>query len=482
MMGVYYNEYQSLSAQSPEMVSAYTGTGNAHSVTVGRIAYLLGLRGPAVAVDTACSSSLVAVHLACQSLRLREPIWRWPGESTSSCAPDTQIAIAGWGCCPPDGRCKTFDAAADGFVRGEGCGVVVLKRLADAVRDGDRVLAVVRGSAVNQDGRSNGLTAPNAIAQRDVIARSAARGRRDGRTRSTTSRPTAPAPCSAIRSSSRRSRRSYGRGEQPVRVGVRRRPTSGTSRRRQVLRDSSRPRWLCNAVAFRRTCTSPNGIRVSDPSPTRFFVPTENTPWPRDNGRDEPACRRSGSAGRTRMWCWSRPAVIGHRCVRAGDRGVARWWCPARPPDRVASWPRCLADWMAGAGAGVALADVAHTAQPPPRPAPPSRTVCAADPAQAVGGLRAVAAGQPAPGVVPAARRAVRSGNGVRVFGSGFAMGRDGPPTAGRRTRIRRRGRRVGARFRRRRPGSRYTPCWPAASPWPGSRACNRCWWGCSWR
>ena len=167
--GVYYNEYQSLSAQSPEMVSAYTGTGNAHSVTVGRIAYLLGLRGPAVAVDTACSSSLVAVHLACQSLRLRETDLALAG-GVDDLRPETQIAISAWGLLSADGRCKTFDASADGFVRGEGCGVVVLKRLVDAVRDGDRVLAVVRGTATNQDGRSNGVTAPSYIAQRDVIA------------------------------------------------------------------------------------------------------------------------------------------------------------------------------------------------------------------------------------------------------------------------------------------------------------------------
>ena len=137
---------------------------------MGRIAYLLGLRGPAVAVDTACSSSLVAVHLACQSLRLRESDLALAGGVQSHLvARKLSIALSKWSALSPRGRCHAFDAGADGFVRGEGAGVVVLKRLADAVRDGDRVLAVVRGSAVNQDGRSNGLTAPNALAQRDVI-------------------------------------------------------------------------------------------------------------------------------------------------------------------------------------------------------------------------------------------------------------------------------------------------------------------------
>ncbi|MGB6512878.1 MAG: polyketide synthase, partial [Mycobacterium sp.] len=175
MMGVYYSEYQTASAANPDSIDAYSATGNAHSVTVGRIAYLLGLRGPAVAVDTACSSSLVSVHLACQSLRLRESDLALAGGVNLILRPETQLALSKWGMLSPRGRCHAFDAGADGFVRGEGAGVVVLKRLTDAVRDGDRVLAVVRGSAVNQDGRSNGLTAPNALSQRDVLT-SALRG------------------------------------------------------------------------------------------------------------------------------------------------------------------------------------------------------------------------------------------------------------------------------------------------------------------
>ena len=147
MMGVYYNEYQSMSAADTDRISAYSATGNAHSVTVGRLSYLLGLRGPSVAVDTACSSSLVAIHLACQSLRLRESDLALAGGVSLMLGPETHIALSSWGMFSPHGRCKPFDAGADGFVRGEGCGVVVLKRLGDAVRDGDPVLAVVRGSA-----------------------------------------------------------------------------------------------------------------------------------------------------------------------------------------------------------------------------------------------------------------------------------------------------------------------------------------------
>src|SRR5882757_6069529 len=162
-------DYAIVNIESRAAIDAYLSTGIPHSTAVGRISYSLGLRGPAVAVDTACSSSLVAVHLACQSLRLGETDLALAGGTQLNLSPFTSIALSKWSALSPAGRCKTFDASADGFVRGEGCGVVVLKRLADATRDGDRVLAVVRGSAINQDGRSNGMTAPNAAAQREVI-------------------------------------------------------------------------------------------------------------------------------------------------------------------------------------------------------------------------------------------------------------------------------------------------------------------------
>jgi acyl transferase domain-containing protein/acyl carrier protein/protein-L-isoaspartate O-methyltransferase len=153
----------------PAGLDAYVATGGAHSVAAGRLAYLLGLQGPNVAIDTACSSSLVAIHLAGQSLRSGECRMALAGGVNLILAPETTIILSRAHMMAPDGRCKAFDARADGFVRAEGCGLVVLKRLSDAIADGDHVLAVIRGSAINQDGRSNGLTAPNGPAQEAVV-------------------------------------------------------------------------------------------------------------------------------------------------------------------------------------------------------------------------------------------------------------------------------------------------------------------------
>ncbi|MDH6195952.1 acyl transferase domain-containing protein/acyl carrier protein [Mycobacterium frederiksbergense] len=151
-------------------IEAYMAIGTSNAAAAGRISYRLGLQGPAVAVDTACSSSLVAIHQACQALRLGECDLALAGGANVMLTPATMITFSHAHMLAPDGRCKTFDAAADGYVRGEGCGIIVIKRLQDAIRDGDRIRAVIRGSAINQDGASGGLTVPNGIAQQRVIA------------------------------------------------------------------------------------------------------------------------------------------------------------------------------------------------------------------------------------------------------------------------------------------------------------------------
>jgi acyl transferase domain-containing protein/SAM-dependent methyltransferase len=177
-VGIGTSDYALLVSQATALadVDAYRATGcMSHSPAAGRISYVLGLQGPSVAIDTACSSSLVAVHLACQSLRLDECTVALAGGVNAILLPELGISLSKAGMMARDGRCKTFDAAADGFVRGEGCGMVVLKRLSRAEADGDRILAIIRGTASNQDGRSNGLTAPNGPAQEGVIREALAR-------------------------------------------------------------------------------------------------------------------------------------------------------------------------------------------------------------------------------------------------------------------------------------------------------------------
>ena len=168
-IGISSSDYSQLRFHYGAEVDAYVGTGNAHSIAANRLSYLLDLKGPSLAVDTACSSSLVALHLASQSLKTGECDQAIAGGVNLMLSPELTETFSIAGMMAGDGRCKTFDASADGYVRGEGCGVVILKRVADAQRDGDRILAVIKGSAINQDGRSNGLTAPNGLSQQAVI-------------------------------------------------------------------------------------------------------------------------------------------------------------------------------------------------------------------------------------------------------------------------------------------------------------------------
>jgi amino acid adenylation domain-containing protein len=170
-LGISTNDYGQVLSQSAQSSSnnAQAGAGNSASVASGRISYTFGFQGPCMAIDTACSSSMVAAHLAVRALRQRECTMALVAGVNLMLSPEITINFCQGRMLSPDGRCKTFDAAADGYARGEGCGVLILKRLADAQADGDRVLAVIRGSAINQDGRSSGLTAPNGRAQAAVI-------------------------------------------------------------------------------------------------------------------------------------------------------------------------------------------------------------------------------------------------------------------------------------------------------------------------
>ena len=170
-MGVTSTDYFHLQQKvdNPEMIDNYTGTGGSIYSVAGRVSYTFGLQGPSMSIDTACASSLVSVHQACRSLLDDEADLALAGGVNLILVPDTYIFLSRAGGLAKDGRCKTFDDSADGMSRSEGCGVVVLKRLSDALKDGDNILAVIRGSAVAQDGASGGFTVPSGPAQVKLI-------------------------------------------------------------------------------------------------------------------------------------------------------------------------------------------------------------------------------------------------------------------------------------------------------------------------
>ncbi len=171
-VGVGQTDYSRVMSQFDNSIfhlDAHCGTGGALSICANRLSYVFNFTGPSQSIDTACSSALVAVHDAVQSLRRGECDAAFAGGVNVCLSPDTFISLSKARMLSPTGACRPFDAAANGYVRGEGCGIVLLKRLSDAVRDNDRILAVIRGSAVNHGGRTSGISAPNGQAQRQVI-------------------------------------------------------------------------------------------------------------------------------------------------------------------------------------------------------------------------------------------------------------------------------------------------------------------------
>ncbi|WP_424102087.1 SDR family NAD(P)-dependent oxidoreductase [Moorena producens] len=170
-MGICFEDYSRFSVNSgdPTRIDAYSSLGNTRSIAAGRLAYVFGFNGPSFFLDTSCSSSLLSVHLACQSLRYRECNLALAGGVNLMLGPEATIGFCKLKALSTDGRCKTFDASADGYGRGEGCGILVLKRLSNAIADGDQIFALIRGTAVNHDGKSNGLTAPNGSAQEALL-------------------------------------------------------------------------------------------------------------------------------------------------------------------------------------------------------------------------------------------------------------------------------------------------------------------------
>ncbi|MER6615751.1 type I polyketide synthase [Streptomyces xantholiticus] len=403
--GLSYTEYMDRLAGHPKELEGAVLT-NGHCVAPGRISYLLGLQGPSVALDTACSSSLVALHLAGQALQNGECHVALAGGVTLVLASRTTRSFVRMGMLSPTGRCRAFDAAADGFVRGEGCAVVVLKRLHDAVRDGDRVLAVVRGSAVNQDGRSDGLAAPSAAAQEALFRQALARAGVDsGEVGMIEAHGTGTPVGDPVEFMSLA--RVYGRGRDRCALG-------SVKTNLGHLEPAAGVTGLMKAVLCLQQGVVPPSLHFTRwnpavaPEGTRFFVPDRPTDWPTRTTSRLAVVSSFGFAGtNAHVVLEQAPATAkrrppgtrpGRPCAMAAESHVLL--VPAGSADVLPAAARTLADWLEGDGASVPLADIAHTLALR-RPAGRGRLgVVASSRPSFVRSLRSFATGEAVPGVV----------------------------------------------------------------------------------
>ncbi|MCC8246543.1 type I polyketide synthase [Saccharothrix luteola] len=417
-VGISTGEYGTASAADLSRVEPWTATGGALSIAANRLSYLLDLRGPSLAVDTACSSSLVAVHHACQSLRAGETDAAVVAGVNLLLGPAVTLTFHRAGLLSADGRCKPFDAAADGIARAEGCAAVVLKRLSDARRDGDRVLAVIRGSGVNSDGRSNGLMAPNPRAQADLLRRVYADAGVD------------PSRVDYVEA--------HGTGTllgDPIEVGALREVLGQDEAARDngpLLLGSAKSNFghaesaagvigLVKAVLAVRHGEIPPSLHFRAPNPhidfTGLRVVTEPTPWPRYSGRITAGVSSFGFGGTNAHVVLEEAPATDH-----ADRpdGPAFLVVSGTSEGRVRRHASALAEWLATTHAD--LHDVGATLARRRGREPHAAVVAGHDRTAVVAGLRALASGER-----PVSRAERRTG-AVWVFsgyGSGWAgMGR----------------------------------------------------------
>ena len=436
-------EYWQLATADLTAVDAWSGTGGALSIIANRLSYFFDLRGPSVTVDTACSSSLVAVHLACQSLRSGESDVALAGGVNVVLTPAPTRSFDVAEVLSRSGGCHAFDAAADGFVRSEGAGVVVLKRLRDALRDGDRVLAVVRGSAVNQDGRSNGLMAPNPAAQIAVLRAAYADAdvnvREVGYVEAHGTGTLLGDPIEA-----RALGTVLGKGRPagaPLLIG-------SVKSNLGHLEAAAGVAGLAKAVLAVNRSVIPANRGYANPNPhipfanLRLKVVAEPTPWPGGGSQRIAGVSSFGFGGTNAHVVLEslpepQPEAVAPQNDSGSSSAVTTLVVSGKTPARVAAWAGELADWMSSAGAGIDLEQVAHTLNHHRTRHPVFATVCSRDRAGALAGLAALANGQSAPGVVAphpgrcgAGTVFVYSGQGSQWVGMGRQLLADEPAFA----------------------------------------------------
>ncbi|MDA2893507.1 acyltransferase domain-containing protein [Mycolicibacterium sp. BiH015] len=423
-VGACLGEYGVMASKDLSEVNAYSGTGGALSIIANRVSYYFDLRGPSVTIDTACSSSLVAIHLACQSLRTGDSDVALAGGVNVILSPAVTRSFDQAEAMSQSGRCHAFDARADGFVRGEGCGVAVLKRLSDAVRDGDRVLAVVRGSAVNQDGRSNGLMAPNPAAQMAVLRTAyAAAGVEPREVDYVEAHGTGTLLGDPIEARALGTVLGRGRSvDAPLLIGA-------------IKSNLGHTEAAAGIAGFAKTVLAlhhgriPANLDYQSPNPhiafdnLRLKVVDQTTDW-EPAGRPRVAGVSSFGFGGTNahVVLEQAPHTAGageDRDDAAGDPAITTLVVSGKSAQRIATTAGALAEWMAGAGAQVPLEQVAHALNHHRAQHNKFATVCSRDRAGALAGLQALASGQAAPGVVPSHQGACRPGTVFVYSGQG---------------------------------------------------------------
>jgi polyketide synthase 2/polyketide synthase 5 len=396
--GLSYTEYmERLGGQPEELEGSVLSNGSC--VAGGRISYLLGLSGPCMVLDTACSSSLVAVHLAAQALRLGECDTALAGGVSLILSPRMTRSFERLGMLSRSGRCRAFDAAADGFVRGEGCGMVVLRRLADALADGNRVLAVLRGSAVNSDGRSDGLTAPSPEAQRALMRLALERsGTLPGDVGMIEAHGTGTPVGDPVEFASLAE--VYGDGPAPCAL---------TSVKTNLghLEPAAGISGLIKAVLCLRRGQVPPNLHFSRWNPrlsaerTRFFVPTEMTSWPAPGRPRIAAVSSFGFSGtNAHVLLEEAPRQPGPAPASAAAASPMVFTIPAGSREALPAAADRLADWLAADGATVPLPDVGYTLSCRRSRGRGRLGVVAGSASELASGLRSFAAGQVHPRVV----------------------------------------------------------------------------------
>ncbi|MCK2237258.1 MULTISPECIES: type I polyketide synthase [unclassified Crossiella] len=405
-VGISGNEYGQLAISEAERIDAWSGTGAALSIAANRLSYVLDLRGPSVAVDSACSSSLVAVHLAMQSLRAGETAVALAGGVNLLLSPGVTVNFDQMGVTSPDGRCRAFDAAANGMVRAEGAGVVVLKRLSDARRDGDRVLAVLRGSAVNSDGRSNGITAPNPEAQEALLRTAYANAGIEPSevdyveahgTGTLLGDPIEAGTLGAVLGAGRDPAAPLLIGSVKTNVGH--------------LEAAAGITGLIKVVLALANDAIPASLHFTEPNPHIPFdrlglaVASAARPWPRQDRPARAGVSGFGFGGTNAHVIVEEVAATASTSTAEGPDG---YLLSGPSPERIRDTAGSLAEWLVTAETD--LGAVRHALHR--RFAGPSRAlITASDKAELLAGLRTLAAGRVAPNI--AAGRGDRLGSGV---------------------------------------------------------------------